>query len=363
MNTAALKTPLHAEHVALGGKMVEFAGYDMPVQYAGIILETKAVREGVGMFDVSHMARLWFRGANALEYLEWITTNDVGNLEDGRGHYSLLPNEEGGTVDDIIVYRVNETTFRMVVNASNHAKDVAWMRRQNEAGGFEVAIDDQTDETAMIAVQGPKALETLSRIAANPNALASAPLFGLNEMEIGGVPCFAPRSGYTGEDGFELICAAQDAPELWRALAAAGVVPCGLGARDALRVEAGLPLYGHELSDTLSPIAAGLGWVISKSKPFIGSGAINAAREDGVPQKILGVRLNSKRLITPGMGVFANGNPVGAVTSGVYSPTLECGIAFALFDAGIAIGTPCEVEIRGAKEPGMVVGKRFLKQG
>ncbi|MBI5708573.1 MAG: glycine cleavage system aminomethyltransferase GcvT [Armatimonadetes bacterium] len=361
MPETVLKTPLHASHVALGGRMVEFAGYDMPVQYSGIIAETKAVREGAGMFDVSHMARLWFRGVRTLEFLEWITTNDVSKLEDGRGQYSMLPNPNGGIVDDIIVYRVDQTTFRMVVNAANHAKDVAWMKQQNQAGGFGVEITDETDATAMIAVQGPKAAQIVAGLSDGPQALLDAPLFGLNEVSIAGVPCFAPRSGYTGEDGFELICPTDRASELWDALLAAGVVPCGLGSRDALRVEAGLPLYGHELSDTLSPIAAGLGWVISKTKAFIGSELINKARNEGVPRKIHGVKLASKRLLTPGMPVFVDGRSAGEVTSGVYSPTLECAIAFALIDASIPLGTPCAIEIRGAMEPGELVNKRFLK--
>jgi aminomethyltransferase len=264
-------------------------------------------------------------------------------------------------VDDIIVYRVDATTFRMVVNASNHAKDVAWMREQNRAGGFEVQISDETDDTGMIAVQGPNAAEILAGLASDPAALRAAPMFGLNELEIAGVRCFAPRSGYTGEDGFELICPAGEAARLWRALLAAGVAACGLGSRDVLRVEAGLPLYGHELSDALSPMAAGLGWVISKTKRFIGSDHINAVRANGPIRKIQGVKLASKRLITPGMGVFVEGRAVGEVTSGVYSPTLECGIAFVLIDASIALGTACAIEVRGTMEPGTVVNKRFLR--
>lgn len=373
MPETILKTPLHAEHVALGGRMVPFAGYELPVQYRSIIAETKAVREGAGMFDVSHMGRLWFRGERVFEFLEWITANDVSKLGDARGQYSLLPNERGGTVDDIIVYRVNQTTFRMVVNAANHAKDVAWMLDQNRLGprnegtkgrgdgGFEVEISDETDDTAMIAVQGPKAAEILAGLASDPEALKGAPLFGLNEQTIAGVRCFAPRSGYTGEDGFELFCANANAPNLWRALLAAGVVPCGLGSRDVLRVEAGLPLYGHELTDDLSPMAAGLGWVISKTKAFIGSEFINEARTNGTSHKIHGVKLASRRLITPGMAVHANGKQIGEVTSGVYSPTLECAIAFALIDAGVAFGTSCAIDVRGSLEAGTVVNKRFLK--
>lgn len=354
----ALRTPLFDAHVAAGGRMVEFAGYSMPVQYTGVIAEAKAVREGAGMFDVSHMARLWFRGERTLEFLEWITSNDVSKLEDGRGQYSLLPNASGGVVDDIIVYRVSQTVFRMVVNAANHAKDAAWIASQNRFG---VEIEDETGQTAMIAVQGPKAAPILAGMCDQPGALLDSPMFGLNDVEIGGVRCFAPRSGYTGEDGFELICASDDAPRLWDALLAGGVVPCGLGSRDTLRVEAGLPLYGHELADDLNPIAAGLGWVVGKTKEFIGSAPINAARAEGTPRKLQGIRLESKRLPMPEMEVFVDGAKVGDVTSGVYSPVLECGLGFAYVEASVKLGTACTVDVRGKHEPGTVVSKRFLK--
>ena len=339
--------------------MVAFAGYEMPVQYTGVIAEAKAVREGAGMFDVSHMARLWFRGARTLEFLEWITTNDVSKLEDGRGQYSLLPNPGGGLVDDIIVYRVEQDVFRMVVNASNHAKDVAWMRSQNT---FDVEISDETGATAMIAVQGPKAVEVLAGMCDQPDTLRNGPMFGLNNVKIAGVSCFAPRSGYTGEDGFELICGSEDAVRLWDALVVAGVAPCGLGSRDTLRVEAGLPLYGHELSDDINPISTGLGWVVSKTKEFIGSAPMQAARAAGTPTKLQGVRLASKRLPMPEMEVFVEGVKVGDVTSGVYSPELECGIGFAYIDASVKLGTPCTVDVRGKHEPGTIVSKRFWKR-
>lgn len=357
--SAMLRTPLYDAHVAIGGRMVPFAGWDMPVQYQSIIAEHKAVREGCGMFDVSHMARLWYRGDQVLDFLERITTNDVAKLSDGQGQYSLLPNEQGGLVDDIIVYRVNDTTFRMVVNAANHEKDVNWITSKNDFG---VEITDETKETAMIAVQGPKAVETIASLSPDGEALKALSFFETLDTTVAGVPCFAPRSGYTGEDGFELICAASDAVRLWQALRDAGVVPCGLASRDSLRVEAGLPLYGHELSDDLSPIAAGLGWVISKTKTFIGSDPINAARAEGTPSKLQGVQLSSKRLTAPGMKVFIGEREIGEISSGVFSPLLECGIAFAFLASDVKQGTPCEVEIRGKLEPATVVNKRFFKR-
>jgi len=339
--------------------MVPFAGYEMPVQYASIISEAKSVREGAGMFDVSHMARLSFKGDRVLEYLEKVTANDVSKLSDGTGQYSLLPNDEGGCVDDIIVYRIHPTEYRMVINASNHGKDVFWLEQHNTEG---VAMADHTDETAMIAVQGPTAVATLAKLSDAPTAIESAVMFGVVECKIAGIDCFAARSGYTGEDGYELICAAADAAQLWQSLLDAGVAACGLGSRDTLRVEAGLPLYGHELEENLNPISAGLGWVVSKTKTFIGSGPINDARKNGVPKKLQGVRLESKRLITPGMKVYVHGQEVGAVTSGVVSPLLDRGVAFAFIDSSVALDTPCTIDVRGKQEPGVVVNKRFFKR-
>lgn len=355
-----LRTPLYDAHVAAGGKIVPFAGYEMPVQYGSVIAEAKAVRDGAGMFDVSHMARLWFRGERTIEFLEWITANDISKLEDNRGQYSLLPNERGGCVDDIIVYRITADTFRMVVNASNHQKDVAWIESKNDFG---VAISDETADTAMIAVQGPTAVQIVASMCEDSAILEGLPAFGVLDTQVAGIPTFAARSGYTGEDGFELICSAADAERLWNALLAKDVVPCGLASRDALRVEAGLPLYGHELSDDVNPISAGLGWVVSKTKSFIGSEIINAARANGTPRKLQGVRLASKRLLAPEMKVFVDGREVGEVSSGVYSVVHECGIAFAFIDSSIALETPCEIDIRGKMEPGTIVSKRFYKRG
>lgn len=338
--------------------MVEFAGYDMPVQYKGVIAESKAVRETAGMFDVSHMARLKFTGERVLEYLEWVTANDVAALGDLQGQYSMLPNEQGGLVDDIIVYRITPGEYRMVVNAANHAKDVAHLQSQNSHG---VSMVDYTDETAMIAVQGPKAAEIVATLSDKADELKSVSFFSVVLCSISGVECFAARSGYTGEDGYELICPAGQAEALWNSLHAAGVEPCGLGARDVLRLEAGLPLYGHELNDELNPMAAQLGWAIGKEKAFIGSGPIQRAREEGTPTKLRGIKLEGKRLPMPGMSILADGKVVGEVCSGIYSPTLECGLAFAYLDSSVKLNVPCSLDMRGKPEPATVVGKRFLK--
>lgn len=352
-------TPLIEEHRRLNARLVPFAGYLLPVQYDSVIAESKAVREGAGMFDVSHMGRLWLRGPRVLEFLEHVTTNDVSKLTDGTGQYSLIPNEQGGAVDDIIIYRIDGETFRMVVNAANHEKDVAWLDRHNTFG---VAIDDETDATAMIAVQGPRAVEVVAGLTDMGDALRAAPLFGVTNATIAGVACFAPRSGYTGEDGFELICAAGDAAKLWQALLEAGVKPCGLGARDVLRVEAGLPLYGHELTDEHSPLEAGLGWVVSKVKSFVGHEHYRRVREEGGKKKLVGIQLDSKRLMNPGMSVYFDQVAGGEVVSGVFSPMLDCGIGTAWVDPSVKVGDRLEVDIRGKREPGTVTNKRFFKR-
>ena len=352
------RTPLYDAHLGLMGRIVPFAGYEMPVQYTGILAETDAVRKGVGVFDVSHMARLDVRGAGALAFLEHVTSNDVSKLADGVGQYSLLPNAEGGTVDDIIVYRNAVDDFRMVVNASNHQKDLAWLRGH---GGFDVTLDDVTASTCLIAIQGPKAVDLVAALSDDPDAVRATPFFGTVETRLAGVPVYAARSGYTGEDGFEVTGPADGAEALWSALLDGGAVACGLGSRDTLRVEAGLPLYGHELRDDLSPIAAGLGWVVSKTKRFVGSEPINRAREEGVPRRIMGVSIPVKRLVPTGSAILVEGRVVGEVTSGVVSPTLNRALAFALIDSDVPKGTACEVDLRGKSEPGEIVDKRFLK--
>lgn len=359
MSETLLRTPLYESHVALNARLVPFAGYEMPVQYSSIIAESKAVREGAGMFDVSHMARLNLKGERVFDFLEKVTSNDVSKLTDGQGQYSLLPNLTGGCVDDIIVYRFSENHYYMVVNASNHAKDWAWLNDQNT---FDVEIEDVTNKTAMIAVQGPTARKIIASIASDASIIENSTLFGVNHVAVGGIECFAPCSGYTGEDGFELICSAEEAAKLWDALLAVGVAACGLGSRDTLRVEAGLPLYGHELEEDLSPISAGLGWVISKTKSFNGSEIINAARANGTEKKLQGIQLGTKRLLTPGMKVFVGEQEVGEVSSGVVSPMLDTGIAFAFISSDIKLGTECAIEIRGKMEPAKVVSKRFFKR-
>ena len=358
-DAAMLRTPLYDAHLKLNARMVPFAGYDMPVQYASIIAESKAVREGAGMFDVSHMARVSFSGQGVEAFLEQITTNDVSKLGDGQGQYSMMPNLDGGIVDDIIVYRMTADHFEVVFNASNHQKDVEWSKKFMPST---VTMNDTTADTVMVAVQGPMARQIVAQLSDNPTAIQEAALFEVVKCKVAGVDTFAACSGYTGEDGFELIYNKHQAETVWNALLAAGVTACGLGSRDTLRVEAGLPLYGHELTDELSPIVAGLGWVISKTKTFNGSDVINKAREEGTSTKLQGIKLETKRLIAPGMKVYLGEEEIGEVSSGVVSPLLDTGIAFAFLRADVKQGTAVTIEVRGKREPGTVANKRFFKR-
>jgi aminomethyltransferase len=350
-------TPLHSHHKHLGARMVEFAGWDMPVQYEGVIAEAKAVRAGAGMFDVSHMGRTWHRGAGAQQFLQRITTNDVSKLEHGGSQYSLLCYPNGTCVDDIIVYKISEDLFRVVINASNRDKDIEWMRSNNQEG---VEITDETFETAMIAVQGPRAVDIVAMLA--DEEIEGTPKFHAVSCTIAGNTVLAARTGYTGEDGFELICPAEFAEELFDALLAAGVTPCGLAARDVLRVEAGLPLYGHELSDAINPIEAGLSWVCAKDKEYIGSGPINEMRRVGPQRKLMGIRMESKIVPREGYSIMRSGRQIGVVSSGVFSPTFDCGIAFAFINSpDAAQDQPCTVVVRDQEHPALVVSKRFLQ--
>ena len=341
--------------------MVPFAGWEMPVQYAGVIPEVKAVRESVGVFDVSHMGRVYVKGEDAIDYLQYLTTNDVSKLGDSQGQYSLLCRETGLMIDDIIVYRVTQTYFLVVINAGNREKDIAWMHKH--AKKFEVSIYDASEDTALIAVQGPKALELLG---IDPN---THPRFSLSETRFGEVPVTAARTGYTGEDGAELICASDDAPTLWNTLLTAGVVPCGLGARDVLRLEAALPLYGHEMDETVNPYEARIGWAVKLEKPslkggdFIGKTALSAVKSAGPQRKCVGILLDGRSIAREEYKVYSvEGNVIGQITSGTFSPTLNKAIAMARVESAFSeIGTKVEVEIRGQKQAATVAKLPFYK--
>jgi aminomethyltransferase len=353
---ANLRTPLYDWHVAHKARMVPFSGWDMPVQYTSVIDEHKAVRAAAGMFDVSHMGRLSFGGAGAMDVIQKVWTNNAATMKDFQVRYGLACQEDGGTLDDILVYRW-PYGWAMVVNASNRDKIVGWLKQHT--GTLDVQIQDQTLDTAMIAVQGPKALEKCAGMfEANPAKLR---YYFATPTRYKGTGCVVSRTGYTGEDGLEIMVNKSQAVELADDLAARGVAPCGLGARDTLRLEAAMPLYGHELTDKINPIQAGLGWAVKLDKgDFIGRAALAKAVAD--PQRI-GLEVEGKRAAREGCPILAAGSPIGSVTSGSYVPTLDKSIAMGYLPAKqAAIGTSLMVDIRGTPTPAKVVALPFYKR-
>lgn len=314
------KTPLHAAHVAAGAKMVDFSGWHMPVQYEGILAEHRAVRGGVGLFDVSHMGEIDFAGPDALAVVQHLVTNDVAKLADGQALYTVTCHPNGGIVDDCIVYRNAADDLRIVVNAANIAKDEAHFREHAPDGDCEIV--NRSDEVALIAVQGPSAVAAAAHFDPRFGDIAG---FHFGPGEIAGVPVVAARTGYTGEDGFELFVSPDGAPTVWAALAERGAVPCGLGARDTLRLEAKLCLYGNDIDDQTTPYEAGLGWVVKlKAGPFVGSKALAAQKAAGIQRKLVGFRIVGKGTARHGWDVTAPDSDavVGSVTSGGPAPTV-----------------------------------------
>lgn len=342
--------------------MVEFAGWEMPVQFASILEETRAVRQRWGIFDVSHMARAYFTGAQTPNFLARLVPSDLSKATQGMGLYTVLTNERGGVVDDIILYHLTPERWLVVFNAGNREKDLAWFHRWRTEFSPPPEIEDQTEQTVMIAVQGPEAVAHLSRMFGQD--LNAVPRFGITELRWQGLTILGARTGYTGEDGFELILPAEAGEALWETQLAEGATPCGLGARDVLRVEAGLHLYGHELTDDTNPIEAGLGWLVSDRTDYIGAEVIQGVKATGPQRKLMGIVLQERGVPREGYPVLIEGQPVGTLTSGVYSPTLEKGIGMAYLPTPHAkAGTPCAVEIRGRAISAVVSTRRFLKQG
>lgn len=354
------KTPIFAEHAALGARIVPFAGWDMPLHYGSQLEEHHAVRRDAGMFDVSHMQVVDLDGEGALDYLRRLLANDAAKLEaPGKALYSCMLNERGGVIDDLIVYFRAPGHYRTVVNAATAEKDLAWM--QHESSGFDVAVKARRD-LAMIAVQGPKA---------HDKSLGVLPL-DLREEASGLKPFFAAeqgdwlvaRTGYTGEDGFEIICPAEEAPALWRSLKIAGVAPCGLGARDTLRLEAGMNLYGQDMDEDVGPLESGLGWTVSwqpRDRDFIGRRALQAQRDKGGLRQFVGLLLTGRGVLRSHQKVLSGGEPVGEITSGGFAPTLQRSIAFARVAADL--GEECEVLIRGKAVTARVVKPPFVRNG
>lgn len=349
--------------------MVPFAGWSMPVQYAGILQEHRAVRSAAGLFDLGHMGQVQVAGPDAVPFLQAITTNDVAALQPGQAQYSLLPNERGGVIDDIIVYREPDGSgFMVVVNASNTAKDVGWIVEQRaKRPDADVEIKDVSAGTGMVAIQGPLAERIVMSI--TDADLASIEPFSWREGLVAGVKARIARTGYTGEDGFEFYVANEDAPALWDGLMAAGaghgLQPIGLGARDTLRLEARMPLYGNELADDIGPLEAGLGWAVKLNKgDFVGREAIAAMKESGPPRRTVGFKTvergGAPRAHYP---VMVDGEPVGHVTSGAVSPTLGENIGLALVDREVAgVGRPLEILIRDRPVRAVQVKTPFYKR-
>lgn len=348
------RTPLDALHERLGARMVPFAGYRMPLHYGSIQKEHRATRERAAVFDVSHMGEFWISGPEALEFLESVTTNRVAKLKPGRAHYTLLPNAKGGVVDDAYLYHVEPGRYLLVVNAANREKDLSHLKAQAE--GRAVTIEDQSDATALLALQGPEAEAILARLSGQE--LSGVRKNAVFAGEVAGKKALFARTGYTGEDGFEIFLAPEDAPAVFEALLEAGAVPAGLGARDTLRLEMGYPLYGHELTDETNPLCTPYAWVV-KDKPFLGA---KAMRSTPCGERLVGLLLDSG-IPREGYAVYAGEEPVGRVSSGGLSPILQKGIALAWVKAPYAEeGTPLSVEIRGRRHPAAVHPLPFIRR-
>ena len=356
------KTPLYDQHVALGAKMVPFAGYEMPVQYAGVSHEHHVVRQKVGMFDVSHMGEFWVEGADATAFLNSVTSNDVAKLTPGKVQYSCLPNATGGIVDDLLVYCVNDTKYMLVVNASNMAKDWAWL--QQFAGNFDVRMTDVSEGTALLAVQGPLAAQALQSLTDLDLGAMTYYTFGIGSFA-GVSNVVVSATGYTGAGGFEIYIPNAHAAAAWDAIIAAGaplgLEPIGLGARDTLRLEMGFCLYGNDIDDTTSPIEAGLGWITKFTKEFTNSAALKAQKEAGVARKLVGIKLLERGVPRHGYPIVdASGAAVGEVTSGTMAPSLNEAIGMAYVPtASAAPGSTVFVEIRGKALKADVVSLPF----
>ncbi|MEX0891762.1 MAG: glycine cleavage system aminomethyltransferase GcvT [Gemmatimonadota bacterium] len=359
------QTPLHDRHLAAGGKMVPFAGFSMPVQYAtGIMAEHRAVRTAAGLFDVSHMGEFFVRGPEALAFLQHLTTNDVSQLAVGQAQYSASLNPEGGVIDDCIVYRYPDH-YMVVVNAGNLERDLAWFREHAE--GRDMELQDRSAEVGLLALQGPQAQAILARL--TDTDLDGIAYYHFAEGEVAGRPATLSRTGYTGEDGFELYLDAADTAHVWDALLEAGaddgLIPAGLGARDGLRLEVGYALHGNDVDDRITPLEAGLGWIVKLGKgDFIGRDALAELKEAGVARKLVGFVMRERGFPRQGYEVRVAGEPAGEVTSGIHSPMLDQGIGMAYVPTEAAKpGTIIHVVIRDKEVPAEVTRPPFYTEG
>jgi aminomethyltransferase len=343
MSQTLLQTPLHDRHVALGARMVPFAGWEMPVQYTGVIEEHRAVRTDAGVFDVSHMGELEVEGPRAAALLQELLSNDLERLEPGQAQYTLLTNERGGIIDDLIVYRLERCRYLLIVNASNRDADFRWLKDREVSGSD---VRDSSDEYGLLAVQGPHSIAKLG--------LEPAPAFTFAEAAIDGIEAMVNRTGYTGEDGCELLCMAEDTGALWDAVLARGVMPCGLGARDTLRLEACFPLHGNDITPDTDPISAGLGWTCALDKDFTGAAVIRSVKDAGPKRRLAAFVMEEKAVPRQHMPIEDGGE----VTSGTHSPTLDVGIGMGYVPAADAKpGTELTIDVRGKPRRARVVKK------
>ena len=364
-----MRTHLYEYH-RRHGRLVEYAGFEMPVWYEGVIPEHMAVRRAVGMFDTTHMGRAVVEGGEAAEFLDYVATNDIRGMEPMQARYTVMCNERGGVVDDMVVYRLEEGRFLVVYNAVNRRKDFEWLRRHSER--FDVEVRDVSDTVVMLAVQGPKAEETLQRISSEDLSRDSVGRFRCLWTELASFRVLVSRTGYTGEDGFEVFLwdepleRPERALKLWSSILEAGrelgIKPCGLGARDTLRLEAGMCLYGNELTEDINPLEAGLRFVVKLGKgDFIGRDALLRMREEGVRRRRVGLMMLGRGIPRSGYKVYREGVEVGYVTSGTYSPLFRRGIAMAYLSRDVKRGQTVQVDIRGEFHDAEVVSYRFLR--
>lgn len=357
------KTPLYDTHVALGGKMVSFGGYCMPVQYpAGVIKEHMAVRENAGIFDVSHMGEVLFEGPDALKNLNYILTNDFTKMSEGRVRYSVMCNEEGGCIDDLVVYKFNDQKYMVVVNAANQDKDASWMEAHVTG---DCKFTNISETIGQIALQGPKSKDVLAKIADEEGFPAKYYTFN-PDLSVAGVSCIVSQTGYTGEFGYELYMDSDKVVTVWNALLEAGkefgLLPCGLGARDTLRLEAAMPLYGHEMNDSIDPLETGLAFGVKMQKEdFIGKKAIEAKGES--PRTRVGMKVTGRGIVREGEDVFIGDEKIGVTTSGTHCPYLGYAIAMAMVAREHSeIGTQVEVDVRGRRVAAEIVELPFYKR-
>ena len=361
---ALQRTPFYEAHVRAGAKIVEFAGFEMPIQYSGIVEEHRRVRKAVGVFDVSHMGEVAIHGPGALAFIQRITVNDVSKMVEGRVQYSAMCYEDGGIVDDLLVYHCGDH-YLLVINASNTEKDIAWMRAHATGA---VTIEDRSDATGLLAVQGPRSLETLQRL--TELDLGTIQYYHWKPGRIAGVDALVSRTGYTGELGFELYVGPDPAAGLvlWDAIMEAGseyaIGPVGLGARDTLRLEMGYCLYGNDIDQTTNPLEAGLGWITKLDKgEFLGRPALQAVKQKGTTRKLVGFSMNDRAFPRHGYEIRAGGRRIGTVTSGTFSPMLEQGIGMGYVDvAHAAPGTALDIMVRDRGVPASVVSLPFVRK-